>query len=84
VVVWHPDRLGRPRRNLIELITELDARKIGLRSVQEAINMTTPTGRLVMHVFGALAEFERELIRERTRARLAAARAQGRRGGEAA
>ncbi len=81
VVVWRLDRLGRSLKNLIDLVTEFDERDAGLRSLHEVIDTTTPSGRLVMHVFGALAEFERELIRERTRAGLAAARARGRRGG---
>ena len=66
---------------MIDLVTEFDERDVGLRSLHEAIDTTTPSGRLVMHVFGALAEFECEMIRERTRAGLAAARARGRKGG---
>jgi DNA invertase Pin-like site-specific DNA recombinase len=75
------DRLGRSLRHLVDTVTGLADRGIGFRSLQEAIDTTTPGGKLVFHVFGALAEFERELIRERTAAGLAAARARGRRGG---
>jgi DNA invertase Pin-like site-specific DNA recombinase len=73
--------LGRSLRHLIETIAELERREIGFRSLSEGIDTTSPSGRLIFHIFGALAEFERELIRERTRAGLAAARARGRRGG---
>jgi hypothetical protein len=71
----------RPRRHLVDTITELAERGIGFRSLQEAIDTTTPGGKLVFHVFAALAEFERDLIRARTTAGLAAARARGRHGG---
>ena len=81
LVVWRLDRLGRTLRHLIELITELEGQGIGFRSLQESIDTTSPGGTLVFHIFGALAEFERNLIRERTRAGLEAARARGRRGG---
>jgi DNA invertase Pin-like site-specific DNA recombinase len=81
VVVWRLDRLGRSVRHLIGLVGDLDAAGIGLRSLQEGIDTTTPTGRLVFHVFSALAEFERDLIRERSAAGVAAARARGRQGG---
>jgi DNA invertase Pin-like site-specific DNA recombinase len=81
LVVWRLDRLGRSLRHLIELITELEQAGIGFRSVTEAIDTTSPGGTLVFHIFGALAEFERNLIRERTRAGLEAARARGRCGG---
>lgn len=81
IVVWRLDRLGRSLRHLIETVTALEARGIGFRSLQESIDTTTTGGKLVFHVFGALAEFEREVIRDRTRAGLAAARARGRRGG---
>ncbi len=80
-MVWKLDRLGRNLRHLIDTIRQLEERKISFKSLQEAIDTSTPGGRLVFHVFGALAEFERELIRERTRAGLAAARARGRKGG---
>jgi DNA invertase Pin-like site-specific DNA recombinase len=81
LVVWKLDRLGRSLRHLVDTITGLADRGIGFRSLQEAIDTTTPGGKLVFHVFAALAEFERDLIRERTTAGRAAARARGRRGG---
>jgi DNA invertase Pin-like site-specific DNA recombinase len=81
LVVWKLDRLGRSLRHLIDTINELHRRKIGFRSVQESLDTTTSAGKLFFHLFGALAEFEREIIRERTRAGLTAARARGRRGG---
>lgn len=81
LVVWRLDRLGRSLKHLIDTVNELYARGIGFKSITENIATTTPGGRLVFHIFGALAEFERELIRERTQAGLAAARARGRKGG---
>lgn len=81
LVVWRLDRLGRSLRHLIETVKQLEADGIGFRSLRESIDTTTPGGRLVFHIFGALAEFERDLIRERTQAGLAAARARGRTGG---
>ena len=81
LVVWRLDRLARSLRQLIETVEDLGGRGIGLRSLTEAINSTTPGGLLVFHVFGALAEFERSIIRERTRAGLDAARDRGRFGG---
>jgi DNA invertase Pin-like site-specific DNA recombinase len=81
LVVWRLDRLGRSLRHLIDTVTALADRGVGFRSLQESIDTTTPGGRLVFHVFAALAEFERDLISERTRAGLAAARARGRKGG---
>jgi DNA invertase Pin-like site-specific DNA recombinase len=81
LVVWKLDRLGRSLRHLVDTVTGLAERGIGFRSLQEAIDTTTPGGKLVFHVFAALAEFERDLIRERTAAGLAAARARGRHGG---
>jgi len=81
LVVWKLDRLGRSLRHLIAVVNDLQTRQIGLRSLQEAIDTCTPGGKLIFHVFGALAEFERELIRERTQAGLTAARARGRSGG---
>ncbi len=78
LVVWKLDRLARSLKQLIETVEELEHRKIGFRSLTEAIDTTTPGGRLVFQIFGALAEFERGLIRERTRAGLESARAQGR------
>jgi DNA invertase Pin-like site-specific DNA recombinase len=81
LLVWRLDRLGRSLKDLIEIIGGLEKRGIGFKSIQESIDTTTSGGRLIFHVFGALAEFERNLIRERTRAGLAAARARGRKGG---
>lgn len=81
VVIWRLDRLGRSLKNLIELVERLEAAKVGLRSLQENIDTTSSGGKLVFHLFGALAEFERNLIRERTQAGLVAARARGRMGG---
>ena len=81
LLVWRLDRLGRSLRHLIDTVRALEERGIGFRSLQESIDTTTSGGRLVFHIFGALAEFERSLIRERTRAGLAAARARGRKGG---
>lgn len=81
LVVWKLDRLGRSLKHLIETVTTLHDQHIGFRSLTENIDTTTPGGKLIFHVFGALAEFERDLIRERTQAGLAAARARGRQGG---
>lgn len=81
LVVWKLDRLGRSLKHLIEVVTSLHEKGIGFKSLQENIDTTTPGGKLVFHVFGALAEFEREIIRERTKAGLTAARARGRKGG---
>ncbi len=81
LVVWRLDRLGRSIRHLIDQLHVLADRGVGFRSLQETIDTTSPGGRLVFHVFAALAEFERDLIRERTNAGLQAARARGRRGG---
>lgn len=81
LVVWRLDRLGRSLKDLIEWARWLEERDIALQSLQETIDTSTPTGKLTFHLFGALAEFERNLIIERTQAGLAAARARGRRGG---
>jgi DNA invertase Pin-like site-specific DNA recombinase len=81
LVVWRLDRLGRSLKHLIEVVAQLSERGIGFKSLTEQIDTTTPGGKLIFHVFGALAEFERDLIRERTQAGLAAARARGRLGG---
>ena len=81
LAVWKLDRLGRSLPHLIEAVTALREREIGFRSLQESLDTTTSGGKLVFHVFAALAEFERDLIRERTHAGLDAARARGRRGG---
>jgi DNA invertase Pin-like site-specific DNA recombinase len=81
LVVWRLDRLGRSLQHLIAVVAGLAERGIGFKSLTEQIDTTTPGGKLIFHVFGALAEFERDLIRERTQAGLAAARARGRLGG---
>ena len=81
LVVWRLDRLGRSLADLIRLTNELQSRGIELESLTEKIETASPTGKLVFHVFGALSEFERNLIRERTMAGLKAARARGRKGG---
>src|SRR4051795_10939039 len=81
LVVWRLDRLGRSLRHLIDTVTELQDKGIGFKSLTESIDTTTSGGKLVFHIFGALAEFEREIIRERTQAGLQSARARGRRGG---
>ena len=81
LVVWRLDRLARSIKQLIETVEDLEGRGIGLRSLTEAIDTTTSGGRLIFHIFAALAEFERSIIRERTMAGLAAARARGRTGG---
>src|SRR5512132_4132276 len=81
LVVWRLDRLVRSLRHLIETITAINTRGIGFKSITESIDTTTSGGKLVFHIFGALAEFERDIIRERTQAGLTAARARGRQGG---
>ncbi len=81
LVVWRLDRLGRTLKHLIATVTELSEQGIGFKSLQENMDTTTPGGKLIFHIFGALAEFEREVIRERTNAGLQAARARGRLGG---
>ena len=81
LVVWRLDRLGRSLPHLIETVGALEGRGIGFRSLTESIDTTTPGGRLIFHVFGALGQFERDLIRERTKAGLTAAAARGRKGG---
>ncbi len=81
LVVWKLDRLGRSLAHLVETVQTLAARGIGFRSLQEQLDTTTSGGKLIFHLFAALAEFERDLIRERTKAGLAAARARGRKGG---
>ena len=80
-VVWRLDRLGRSLKHLIETITNLQSQGIAFKSLTENIDTSTATGQLVFHIFGALAEFERNLIKERTIAGLDAARSRGRRGG---
>jgi DNA invertase Pin-like site-specific DNA recombinase len=81
LAVWKLDRLARSIRQLIDTIDALDRAGCGFRSLTEVIDTTSPTGKLVFHIFGALTEFERSIIRERTIAGLAAAKARGRRGG---
>ena len=81
LIVWRLDRLGRSMRHLITMIEDLKERGIGFRSICDGvIDTTTPSGELIFHVFSALAQFERRLIQERTKAGLAAARARGRKG----
>lgn len=81
LIVWKLDRLARSMKQLIDTVEMLNAKGIGFRSITEAIDTTTPGGKLVFHIFGALAEFERSIIRERTKAGLASARARGKLGG---
>lgn len=81
LVVWKLDRLARSVRQLIETVEDMRARKIGFHSVTEAIDTTNAAGELMFHIFGALAQFERSLIRERVNAGLAAAKSRGRTGG---
>jgi DNA invertase Pin-like site-specific DNA recombinase len=81
LVVWRLDRLGRSLRHLIDTITDLQERGVGFKSLTESIDTTTSGGRLVFNIFGSLAEFEREIIKERTNAGLQAARSRGRNGG---
>ncbi len=81
LVVWKLDRLGRSLRHLVEVVEDLAAKGIGFKSLRESIDTTTAGGKLVFHIFASLAEFERELIVERTNAGLEAARARGRKGG---
>jgi len=81
LVVWRLDRLSRSLKDLIELVSVLNSKGIDLKSLHESIDTSTSSGKLIFHIFGALAEFERNLIRERTNAGLSAARARGRKGG---
>ena len=81
LVVWKLDRLGRSLPHLVETVHDLAVRGVGFKSLQEQLDTTSSGGKLIFHIFAALAEFERDLIRERTNAGLAAARARGRRGG---
>jgi DNA invertase Pin-like site-specific DNA recombinase len=81
LVVWRLDRLGRSITHLIQTVSGLAERGVGFKSLTENIDTTTSGGKLVFHIFGALAEFERDIIRERTNAGLQAARARGRKGG---
>jgi DNA invertase Pin-like site-specific DNA recombinase len=84
LVVWRLDRLGRSLADLVRIVNDLEGRSVGLVSLTEQINTTSPSGKLVFHLFASLAEFERTLIRERTMAGLKAARARGRNGGRPA
>lgn len=81
LVIWRLDRLSRTLKDLIEMVKLLESNGIGLKSLQESIDTTSSSGMLIFHLFGALAEFERNLTRERTQAGLQAARARGRKGG---
>ncbi len=81
LTVWRLDRLGRSLKDLVEIISTLEEQEIGFHSITENIDTTSAGGKLIFHIFGALAEFEHTLIRERTVAGLAAARARGRKGG---
>ena len=81
LVVWRLDRLGRSLKDLVGIITDLEERGVRFRSLTESIDTGTSGGKLVFHIFASLAEFERSIIQERTRAGLAAARARGRKGG---
>jgi DNA invertase Pin-like site-specific DNA recombinase len=81
LVIWRLDRLGRSLKELIELVNGLKERGVGFKSLRENLDTTTPGGKLVFHVFASIAEFERDIIRERTMAGLEAARARGRKGG---
>ena len=84
LVVWKLDRLGRSMAHLVDTVRGLEAKGGGFKSLTEGVDTTTPGGTLVFHLFGALAQFERDLIRERTRAGLRAAEARGRKGGRKA
>jgi DNA invertase Pin-like site-specific DNA recombinase len=81
IVVWKLDRLGRSLRDLVNLISKFQEMEVGFKSLQDSIDTTTPTGKLTFHLFAALAEFERDIISERTKAGLKSARARGRLGG---
>lgn len=81
LVVWKLDRLARSLKDLVEIISDLESKGIGFKSITESIDTTSPSGKLIFHIFGALAEFEHSLIRERTLEGLKAARARGRKGG---
>jgi DNA invertase Pin-like site-specific DNA recombinase len=81
LVIWKLDRLGRSLRDLIEIVNRLEQRGVSFVCITQNIDTRTPNGKLFFHIFGALSEYERELIRERTKAGLTAARARGRKGG---
>lgn len=80
-MIWKLDRLGRSLADLVHLVNEIQSKGAGLKSLNDNIDTTTPQGKLTFHIFAAIAEFEREIIRERTKAGLEAARARGRKGG---
>ncbi|MBX9867472.1 MAG: recombinase family protein [Burkholderiales bacterium] len=82
IIIWKLDRLGRSLKNLVEIVGQLIAQGVGLKSLHDNIDTTTPQGRLTFNIFASLAEFERDLISERTMAGLASARARGRNGGK--
>lgn len=84
VVVWKLDRLGRSLKDLIDLITKMQKLDVSFLSIQDGINTNTATGRFTFNIFASLAEFEREIISERTKAGLTSARARGRKGGRPA
>jgi len=81
IVVWKLDRLGRSLKHLIETIQDLEKKGVEFKSLTEGMDTKTPGGRLLFNIFGAIAEFEKDLIKERTQAGLKAARARGRKGG---
>ena len=81
IVTWKLDRMGRSLRDLVNLVNEIQDKGAGLKSLNDSIDTTTPQGKLTFHLFASLAEFERDIIRERTKAGLEAARARGRKGG---
>ncbi len=81
VVIWKLDRLGRSLADLVHLVTEIQGKNAGLQVLEDSIDTTTPQGKLFFHIFAAVAEFEREIIRERTKAGLESARVRGRKGG---
>ena len=81
LIVWKLDRLGRSLQHLIDVVSDLEERKIGFQSLTENIDTTSPTGKLIFHIFGSLAEFERGLIRERVKAGLEAAKKRGKKFG---
>lgn len=81
IVVWKLDRMSRSLKDMIDLIKFFESKQVGFRSLTENIDTTTPSGKLIFHIFASMAEFERDLIRERTMAGLATARARGRKGG---
>ncbi|MFN7094072.1 MAG: recombinase family protein [Burkholderiales bacterium] len=80
IVVWKLDRFGCSLKDLLTIVNNLQQRKIGLKTLHENIDTTTPTGKLIFHIFASLAEFEKDIIKERTNAGLTAARVRGRQG----